>query len=202
LYYYLSPEAKPFSLPVDEPVVTELPFRPKDAPMEGELLALFQASGFHERLRRARLERPAGPGQASDAGFAFRPAEAADGDAALSLLTGCFDPLTGCLPTGEELAEDIAAGNLLCALDEDGSLAGLLHSRRAKASAEVRHLAVRPDLRGRHCARSLLAAWLAQTGDCKARVWTGAANAAALHTYQQGGFQRDGWYSVVLAAGD
>ena len=196
--YYLGPGAAPFSLPAEGVVAVELPFRPKDAPMEGELLSLFQASGFRERMRRVRLERPAGPVPAVENGFAFRPARKEDLSAALDLLISSFDPVTGCLPTGEELELDIAAGNLLCAFEEDGRLAGLLHSSRAKASAEVRHLAVRSGLRGRRCGQGLLAHWLVQA-DCKARVWTGADNEAALRTYGRGGFAPDGWYSVVMA---
>lgn len=199
--YYLPPEARPFSLPVDGLVTVELPFRPKDAAMERELLALFQASGFSQRLRRVRLERPAGDASAPEGEFAVRPGRGEDFHAAMALLREGFDPLTGCLPGEDDLSEDIAGGNLICAWDGEGQLAGLLHGSRAKASAEIRHLVVRPGLRGRGCAQSLMAAWLASVEGCRTRVWTGADNEAALRTYRRAGYEKDGWYSVVMAAG-
>lgn len=202
LHCYLPPEAGPFALMPDRPVVTELPFRLRDKAAAEELTALFRASGFQERLRRVRLTRPAGPPEPLRGDFALRPAQKEDLPAALALLAQCFDPLTGCLPSEEALARDIVAGNLLCALDEGGTPAGLLHSSRGRGVAEIRHLAVHPDLRGRHCGQSLLAAWLTAAEGEKARVWTGAHNEAALHTYRRAGFETDGWQSVVMTAGE
>ena len=198
LNYYLAPGAEPFALPVEGRMVVELPFRPKDAPVEGELLALFRASGFHETLRRVRLERPAGAAEAVGTEFRFRRGTEEELPGAMELLAGCFDPVTGCLPSEEALKTDILAGNLTCALDREGKLAGLLHGSRGRAAAEIRHLAVRPDLRGRGCGRGLIAAWLESVEHGNTKVWTGADNAAALGTYGSAGYRRDGWYSVVM----
>ena len=197
---WFSPGQEEISLPVDEPVTAELPFRPKDgAEAEGALSALFTAGGFVPRLRRVRLTRPAGPApEGAAGGFVLRPAEEADLPAVQKLLEGCFDPLTGCLPDGAALADAAAAGDLLCALDGCGGPAGVLHSRRTEKEGEIRHLAVRPELRGRGCARGLLTGWLARLEGRRARVWTGADNLAALRTYGGAGFREDGWRSLVL----
>lgn len=188
LNYYFQPEAEPFTLPVQQPVVVEMPFRPKDAPMEGALLQLFQASGFYEQLRRVRLQRPAGP--VVPPVTEFTVCKQAELLPALQLFTDCFDPITGCPPTAEDLQRD----TVLCAMDDNGTFAGALQGEKR----EIRHLAVDPTFRHRHCAQALIAAWL--TENEKTRVWTGADNDAALRTYAACGYQRDGWYSVVLCA--
>ena len=198
LNFYLPPEAPPFSLTLTEPVVVEVPVRPKDGAAAAELLALLEASGFAHKLERIRLERPQAPHSREDSPFSLGVAGWEDKADVLALLEGCFDPLTGCLPGDGALALDLEAGAVICAREKNGALAGILHGARGKTTGEIRHLAVRPDLRGQGCAQSLIARWLESVGDCKTRVWTGRQHAAALRTYEKAGYRPDGWYSAVM----
>ena len=170
----------------DRPTVLELAFREKDASLRA-LLPELETRGFAPLLRRVRLTRPAGEA----AGTALPPAgEDAPGNA-LALLRTCFDPLTGCLPTAPELAEDAAAGRLL--------FTGSAVLRFSDGAArEIRQLAVAPDARGHGAGSALLDAFLSAYGGRRVTVWTAETNAAALRLYESRGFAPDGWRSEVL----
>lgn len=64
-----------------------------------------------------------------------------------AFLQSNFSPLTGCLPNREELDRDLRQGRVLT-LEEGGAITGLLHFSLVGNTGEIRHLAVRSDLRG------------------------------------------------------
>lgn len=210
LNFYLQKEAA-LELPaLDGPVVTELVWRPREAEAAAAALERFQAAGFVEQFRRLRRERPAtadaNPADGSGALNADQHsgiaglAETTQTAEVLEFLRANFDLLTGCLPTEEALAEDVAAGNVACTADSRG-LTGVLHFARGRASTEIRHLAVRDDCRGQGLAGKLLDAYLQATGHAKSQVWARQGNTPAEHFYEKHQYRPDGWQSAVLLAG-
>ena len=173
--FYLHPNAV-LSLPeTDRPVVTELSCRAKDADAMANAAEQFCALGFREVLRR-------------------KPEDFED---ISRFLSEHFSALTGCLPTADDLRENLANGQTVITRDEKG-VSGVLHFAVSRASTEIRHLAVRADCRGKGLAGELLTAYLAATDGAKSQVWARTGNAPAEHFYEQHGYRPDGWTSAVL----
>ncbi len=184
---------------LERPAVTEIAFREKDAAAARSAAGRLEAAGFREVLRRARRSRPAEP--PAGAGEACRfpgPAEAA---AVEAFLAAHFDGLTGCLPPPEALAAALA-GRQVVTLEDGRGIAGLLHYAPGRGSWEIRHLAVRADLRGHGLAGRLLDACLRENGGQRSTVWARQGNAPAERFYEKHGYRPDGWQSIVLAAGE
>ena len=190
LRFYLERPDPLLALRAPLPVVTEIACRAGD-PRLGPLGDVLADAGWKTLLRRVRLWREAGAPESEPAA----PASTTPPEAA-ALLARCFSPLTGCLPTEAELAEDLAEGRLL-------ALPGaLLRYTAAGRWTELRHLAVLPELRRQGLGRALVTAYLSCTADRRSRVWTGADNTAALALYRRFGYREDGWQSRVLLAPD
>ena len=83
-------------------------------------------------------------------------------------------------------------------LEEGGAITGLLHFSLVGNTGEIRHLAVRSDLRGTGRTRPLLDGYLRAIGGVKSVVWTRSDDLAAQTAYQRRGFVPDGRRSVVL----
>ena len=160
------------------------------------LAAALEAQGWQAAFRRSRLCRPKDtptkPGRVP-----VRVAGEGDLDAALALLRAAFDPLTGCLPTAEELLEILRRGELLAADAPDG-VAALLHFSPGRGGSELRHLATRADWRRRGAAQALLPLYMERTGGARSVVWVRQGNAAAEAFYRNNQYAPDGWTSTVL----
>jgi len=180
-------------LPPD--TVTEIPRKPSGESAAAVAVDYWIRSGMKLDFERIRMTRPAGCG-AEPVSHTVHVAQEADLGGATELLNGSFDPKTGCLPTESELCGDIADGNVLCA--RDGGVCGILRVVTRPASAEIRQLAVREDMRGRGVAKSLVSAFAERYGDKKSIVWLMDGNAPALRVYTSAGFVPDGWRSTVL----
>lgn len=194
--FYLQKGASPPALELDVPAVTELASRPRDAAMAAAV-ECWQAKGYRLLFHRERLALPAGQ-EVERGPFPARIAAPEDREAVAAILAEQFDPLTGCLPGPEELEEALAAGDVVCVDDGGGRPAGLLHIAPGRGSTELRHLAVRSDLRRKGAARSLLAAYLDHTEHRKSLVWVRKDNAPAEAFYRGSGYAPDGWTSAVL----
>ena len=171
-------------------------------------LLLLRDRGDHTRLtfylgdltvplggERLRLPRPAG-----ETGEPALPLSTPAPEALSSVQTflqSNFSPLTGCLPNREELDRDLRQGRVLT-LEEGGAITGLLHFSLVGNTGEIRHLAVRSDLRGTGRTRPLLDGYLRASGGVKSVVWTRSDDLAAQTAYQRRGFVPDGRRSVVL----
>lgn len=204
LNFYLQPGTS-LNLPnLDKPIVTELPYRPKDAAAMLATAEDFCALGFREVLRRTRRTRPASPAaavpQAAPQAWRCHAAPLCRKSAADEFLRQAFSAYTGCLPTEDILAAALDAGQILCAEDAHG-ICGLLHFAPGRAASEIRHLAVREDCRRRGVASALFDAYLAETGGQKSLVWATTGNIAAEHFYETHDYRPDGWNSVVLQYG-
>lgn len=194
LNFYLQPGGTFFLPEVQNPIVTELSCRAKDADAMAAAAEQLQGLGFTECFRRLRRTRPAveAPCTKETANVPFEAVQA--------FLYAQFDPLTGCIPPEDALRAATAAGEMLCLTDEAG-ITGLLHYAPGRASCELRHLAVREDCRGRGLAQQLLTQMTARTDGQKCIVWARAGNTPAERFYEKNQFQPDGWSSAVLRLG-
>ena len=103
--FYLHPNAV-LSLPeTDRPVVTELSCRAKDAEAMANAAAQFCALGFREALRRTRRTRKP---EAFPVETTAVPAKPEDFEDISRFLSEHFSALTGCLPTADDLRENLA----------------------------------------------------------------------------------------------
>ena len=198
LNFYLQKPALPDDLAWDGPTVLEIAARPRD---EGlwKAVDLWRGQGFEELYRRTRLALPKDTKvPAGDGPLRARIAGAADMGAVRTLLQENFDPMTGCLPTDEELTRDLEAGCVVCADAPDGNAAGLLHIAAGRGSTQLRHLAVGEGCRRQGGAQSLLARYLEHTGFVKSLVWVRSDNEPGWRFYTKNGYEPDGWASVVL----
>ena len=128
---------------------------------------------------------------------AIRQAGPAMAAAICRLFASCYDPLTGCLPTEEELAADCRNG-LVQVLLRNGRIAAALHLARTKNILEIRHIAVDPAYRGQGLASALLCSMAEKEDFEKCILWTSPENRAAVALYEKTGFQTQDYFSKVL----
>ncbi len=187
-------------LPDELHVILEIPARPKDKTAPAAQ-SFWQEGGFVPVLERLRYRKEWEKAPAASAlpsrEMEIVLAKAERMEEALSFLKAHFDPLTGCLPSLEELSKD----QVFCLLDEKGAVAGVLHGAFGRASSEIRHLALREDVRRRGYAGALIRAYEAQSPSSKSLVWTGKENSAARRLYEKCGYSPDGWTALVLEYG-
>ena len=207
----------------DKLIVTETAFRERDTALK-ETVGYLAGCGFEEVLSRVRLSRPAGAPdenaenaveispekvesreeENSGSTFYVKKSTAEDAAAIRPLLHSSFSPITGCLPEDDELRLDAAAGNILMLFADNTSHhpaarpCGLLHYAAAKKSAEIKHLAIAPQMRGKGLSAVLINAFLKECSGMKTTVWTGSGNAPALNAYKDCGFTEDGRRSSVM----
>ena len=193
LYFYLNDLAKPLGERFDLPVAAEIAFRGEGerlAALEG-CLALCGLGPDFRRIRLARLPEP--PLDGGDTS-AHCPADA---QAVCGFLEANYSPVTGCLPTLDEVLTGTADKRFLALEDEKG-IAGLIHMTPEKNGVEIRHLAVREDRRGQGLAVKLVTACLKENPGKVCRVWVREDYNNARQVYAKAGFRPDGWHSLVF----
>lgn len=198
LNFYLRELSLPESLAWDGPTLMEVAARPRD---EGPQKAVdfWRGHGFQELFRRKRITLPKGVViPAGDSPLLPRAADRGDSCRVWELLRAHYDPMTGCLPTQAELARDLDAGNVLCAVSPDGSLAGILRFIRGPGCIQTRHLVIGPAYRRQGGAQRLMSFCAERTGFLRNVLWVRTDNAPALRLYDKIGYAPDGWGSTVL----
>lgn len=195
LYFYLQKEAKLPPISPQLPTVLEIASRPKDEALR-DSEALWERIGFRPLFSRQRMTRPSDDFSLPASGsLSARQAGTDELSALAQLLEECFDPLTGCLPTREELLDDLQEGNVF-------SLpGGILHMKKIPGGTELRHLAVQENLRRQGAAQALFRAYLEHTEAQQSRVWVRTDNLPALRFYEKNGYTCDGWTSKVFLTG-
>lgn len=195
LNFYLHEFALP-TLELEEPVVLEIAHRAQDRPMQ-EATEFWQTQGFCPLFERMRMQRPAMSAPETMAP-GVRLARPDDQTAVQALLDSYYDKTLGCLPTVDELAQDIKEGAVLCAEDSAGQLSGMLHLSLGRTSTEMRHFVVRDACRRQGIAQRLFDSYQAHTQGKRSLVWVLADNRPAVTMYEKNGFHTDGWTSTVL----
>lgn len=178
--------------------VLEITQKSPDDTSASAAVSYWTSFGFTSAFDRIRLTRPARREPLhSSISHEVRVASPDDLDRIYTLLYESFDTLTGCLPLKSELLDDIIRGYVLCVVS-DGEMCGVLRASERKGVAEIRHLAVRHDLRGRGIARDLLSGFVEKFGEQKCIVWMRDGYAPAFSLYANAGFTADGWRSTVM----
>jgi GNAT superfamily N-acetyltransferase len=113
-----------------------------------------------------------------------------------ALLHDSFDLRTGCLPSDTELRGDIGRGMVLCVKNK--GIGGVLRFGEFSGRAEILHLAVRGDLRGRGIGHILVSGFVDLYGKQKCTVWMRDGYTPALKTYIAAGFSPDRQRSILL----
>lgn len=195
LYFFLHDLEAPLPLAqLPRPTLTEIAFRPRDARLQ-EAIGCLQAQGMRQLFLRHRFART--PEAVPPPRQSITVAALQDRDRVDALLKAHYSPLTGCLPNREELEADLDQGRFLL-LEQDGELLGLLHYTLEEKTAEMRHMIVPQEHRGKGYSNVLVAAHLARITDRKSLAWTREGNTPTERTFATQGFRPDGWRSAVL----
>lgn len=195
LNFYLQEQRLP-PLSLDQPTVLEIAYRARDEKMR-QAVELWQSAGFQLLFHRQRMQRPADPTPPESLGAGVRLARPEDQTVVQAMMDGYYDPVLGCLPTADELAEDIRDGAVFCC-EADGVIVGMLQVALGRTSTEMRHFVVRPECRRQGIAQRLFESYQAQTQGKRSMVWVLADNLPAVTMYEKNGFHTDGWMSAVL----
>ena len=193
LYFYLNDLTQPLGEQFDLPAAAEIAFRgdgERLSPLEGCLASC----GLKPVFRRVRLARPPEPRPAEGGISAGWPSDAR---AVFGFLKANFSPLTGCLPTPDEVFAG-AADKRFLALEDEKGIAGLIHMAPDNNGVEIRHLAVREDRRGQGLAGGLVAACIGENPGKVCRVWVREDYDSARQVYAKAGFKPDRWRSLVF----
>lgn len=195
MYYYLNDLTTIDAVAVsDQVLVTEILYRGNSGfpTAERDYLA---AMGFKENLVRdqyAATHNDLAPA-VSLPDVLVR--EAVDGDEvewACDLFNATFDPYSGDFVPREEYAQLLNNGQILVAVDRQGTRLGALHQTVERNVAWISHVAVPLEMRGRHVGQALLDAFADRnhTSD-KSRymLWVQQQNTAAVAMYQKKGFR-------------
>lgn len=152
-------------------------------------------SVYKERVRLIRKREPIYSVSGEGAEFC----EKKDLKRAFSLIKDNFDKYSGCIPDEDEFEKDIAEKKVICFRTED-KISGILHFARGGKSAEIRHLAVSPESRGKGAAANMIKFYSDNSPCEKFSVWTGADNLIAIKLYNDNGYEKDGMISKVYIA--
>lgn len=114
----------------------------------------------------------------------------------LELLKEAFNPYYGCVPTKQKLEEDINKKFVYISKTED-KIIGVLHFKNSGKIAEIRHLAISKEWRGKGIASQLMDVYEDEIKAPKKIVWTGTENRVAQGLYRKYGYQKDGYVSSV-----
>lgn len=184
----------PLGVELPTPIVTEVAFRPQDVRLRG-VVDYLKAQGFVPLMERVRMSRK-GAVETPTLPPLFRPS-IEYGPQVLTFLQDAFSAITGCLPDLRELNADLEQQHVI--LLKDGSaISGCLRFSFDGRVGEIRHLAVREDLRGQGLTRHLIAGYLHAVGGARSIVWVRSDYSAAKAAYTRMGFDTDGRRSIVL----
>ncbi len=183
----------PLGVELPAHIVTEVAFRPQDVKLR-EVVDYIKAQGFVPLMERVRMSRK-GTVEMPELPL-FRPGTE-DGPQVLAFLQDAFSALTGCLPDLRELNADLEQQHVLLLKDGSG-IAGCLRFSFDGRAGEIRHLAVREDLRGQGLTRPLIAGYLHAVGGARSTAWVRSDYFSARAAYARMGFNTDGRRSIVL----
>ena len=156
------------------------------------IIELFEKNGMSLKLKRVRLLNDSNNVGLNN--INVEKANLKDYEKIIKLFEENFDKYIGCIPTKQKLIADIKKGNFYC-YKENEKILGVLHIDN---KANIKHLAVDSDFRGKGIAKAILGKYLLDAGECKKYVWTGEDNDAAKKTYLSMDYKLDGYVSYVL----
>ena len=197
LYYYLNDltVATPINTPDGRPAVVEILYRGEEH-FPNDEVAFLERMGFERNLVRDQYaavykDLTTTIGKTGD--VVVRLAGELDEVAwACDLFNEVFDPYSGDFIPEADLPQLLHNGQIIVALDQQGTKLGALHQTVERNVAWISHVAVLPAARGRHVGKSLLDAFIEgnHTSD-KSRymLWVQQQNAPAVAMYRNRGFR-------------
>jgi ribosomal protein S18 acetylase RimI-like enzyme len=192
--FYLSNIEKEIDFKIPKISVLEIVNKPNDSTFENTL-KFWKANGFVEYTKRKRMQKIVNDFDNDNS--SVRLAQIEDAQEIDSIMKECFDKYSGCLLDNQELEGEIKNNNIYCAISEN-KIVGILHKSNNKNISEIRHLAVKKEMRGKHYASELVKHYI---NDCKCNknlVWVGSDNEIAQKFYKKNSYEFDGWISTVL----
>lgn len=115
-----------------------------------------------------------------------------------SLMLSCFDEKTACIPSLEQLEKAAQNKMIIFKTDEKDKVIGFIHAQAERKKAEIRHLAVKENQRGKGIAKELVKEFNSRFKDYQKFVWVREDNEPAKHIYKKLGFEPDGFKSMVM----
>lgn len=195
LYYYLNDLTASDEINAsDSVVVLEILYRGKSFPVaeHGFLTSL----GFKDNLVRDQYAAVYKDLKLSDQrveGVTVRPADSLDEVSwACTLFNGVFDPYSGDFIPEDDFPALFENRQILIAHDESGKRLGALHQTFERNVAWISHVAVLPEVRGRHVGQALLDAYVElnhSSDKSRYMLWVQQQNTAAVDMYRKKGFE-------------
>lgn len=188
-FYYLSDRELPQPLRPQRELVLEYPYREPLEETDALHLRAIEELGFRRSRRSAQLTAAAAELRIPETAPADT-ASASDAEGILTLLQATFDPRYAYFPTEQALLASIAAGDVWVVREGETPIA-VLCSCREKQYAQLQHLAVAPEYRGRGIAARLLAQYHRHYRQSVLgfRHWVDTDNAPAIALYQRFGYR-------------
>ncbi len=164
----------------------------------GQLAVPFAANGFKPYATLRRMVRVAGAQGASEEASPAGTAAPEDVDAILGLLEASFDPLKEQLPSREDVASAVGAGQVLVARSGE-ALGGLLFFETTGLTSTLRYWLVAPGHRDRGIGAKLMRDYYRRCPAVKRfLLWVIDSNGDAITKYHHYGYSPDGLHDLVM----
>ena len=207
LYYYLSDEAHYAPLSLDKDAVIEFPFTSQPNAKQQRQIELIGELGF--TLGRESALLSAVPDELKRLPMSDSPVELAKkGDAkrVLELICASFNPLYAFIPEESELEEAIEDSRVFV-IRANGEIAAILHSGFEKGIAEIKHVAVCEQQRGKGLGAIIVNAYHEAYMDRASgfQQWVDIHNTPAVNLYGRFGYSfslRKANEYILLRKGD
>ncbi|MDD6266036.1 MAG: GNAT family N-acetyltransferase [Clostridia bacterium] len=192
LTFYISSDCKGVELEAKRDISCEILYKGTDSEAY-KSLEILSKSGFYSAFTRNRMIRKQKDVSMCEYDFA----NTADCDGVYSLLYSSFSYLTGCLPSRNKIMSDISDKKFIV-LRNENEIYALIHFEKGKRFADIKHMAVKKEYRGKGLTDRLLGAFLFETKDKTQRVWVRSDYIQPIKAYTKHGFVCDGMCSAVM----
>lgn len=196
VFYYLTDMSEPLTCDMNQDYVSEIIYRGEVAP-EVEINFL-KKNGFSQGAIRDLLSlnfKDITP-YTLQSGCEIRLAKNIEEVAyACRLFNDTFDKLSGDYIEEIEFPCLLEDNHITVAIAENGEIAGAVHHDRVKGTAWGRHLAIRPEFRGRSLGKDLYYAFIYKynnEGTTRFMHWCTSDNGRAMQMYEHMGFKTTG----------
>lgn len=160
-----------------------------------KLCKVIEKNGFKKIMQRVRLELKV---QKQENTMSGNKAEKRDSEEIFDLMQKSFDKYTGYIPNFTQVKKECENG-LFLKSEEQGIITGALRFGVSGKTAQIKHLCVKEEFRGKGIGRNLCNTFLKENE--KYVVWTGKENIGALNLYKSLGFSENGSESTVYMKG-
>ena len=202
LYLVINPEVKIDITKLDLPIICEFPGVNTLPDKCLKAIEVLKNNGFVNNATTKRMAMSYQPeGKVLDEpkrGYTIELAKEHHAADIIKLWEQTFDPCVNLLPGKEELIQEITKENVLCAIDEDDNLIGVLQGEFARGNAFIWHQAVDPKMRGHQIGKALSQAYFDkayQKGITKHLLWVVLDNKGSINFHSKFGYAFDGKFS-------